>query len=104
EQPIERRGGKNEFDAVFKMGLRITGKVLDAASSKPVAGAVVSPAMFFPPSYLPDLERSVITDGKGSFEIRGVHSLFSIEHPDYVTQEIYLNHEKPATSQVIKLV
>ncbi len=102
-QTLERKDGKDVLLAQFRMGHKVTGKVVDAVSGKTVAGAVVSPLIFTPPSFSPDLDHSSVTPEKGSFELHGVDSSFAVEHPDYVKTEIDLDEKKPEKPQVVKL-
>lgn len=100
---VERKNGTKELTAEFKLGLSVRGTVVDDATGKPVAGAVVSPRVFTPPLFTDDVERSVSTGTGGEFKLRGVHGQFSVKHADYIGEEIYLPEKAPEKAQKVRL-
>lgn len=100
---VLRRDGAKELTAEFRRGRSFRGKVVDAATGGPVAGARVSPQMFTPPLFSPDPARAVVTGADGDFEVRGVDFSISAEHADYVEETVYLVEKNLAGPVVVKL-
>jgi hypothetical protein len=77
---------ERRIEAPAKTGVLVEGVVVDARTKAPLAGARVSPIVFTPPLFTPDRTRSVKTDAKGRFKIRGIDPFWGINvwHADYV--------------------
>ncbi|UCG88380.1 MAG: carboxypeptidase regulatory-like domain-containing protein, partial [Gemmatimonadota bacterium] len=90
--PIRSDDAERQITHALQRGITVTGRVIDAATSQPVASVRVSPIVFHNPLFVPDHDRSVFSDSNGRFEITGINpSLGSIafEHADYLATEWY---------------
>ncbi len=72
----------------LELGIVVTGKVLDADTGKPVAGAQVAPMKWGHHFNWADWEQAVKTDGEGKYrvatqEARGI----AVRHPEYRAEE-----------------
>jgi len=99
---IRADDAERQIKHTLRRGVTVTGRVIDAATSQPVAGVRVSPVVFHNPSFEPDHDRSVFSQPDGRFEIAGIgHFLGSIafEHADYLTTHWYLDDFESGTTR-----
>lgn len=100
---LTRKKGAEELLAKFQRGKSIAGKVVDEASGQALAGATVSPLIFTPPMFSPDIERSVTTGPDGSFVLRGVDRSLQVAHPDHVEMDVYLKDDAAANPLIVPM-
>jgi len=103
EIEIERANAATEHVAEARLGVVVSGTVRDDATGMPLAGAIVSPLIFTPPLFSPDLDRSVTTGPDGGFSLRGVDSSFAVSHADFVKTEVYLDRGNLGEKQEVRL-
>jgi len=93
-QPAQTRvHGEKSLNVWVNLGRKITGKIIDDDTENPIEGAEVTPMMFTPPSFSPNPNKVVVTGQDGTFEIRGVDFSFSVEHQDYVAEEVFAGED-----------
>ncbi len=98
-------------DHALKRGITVTGRVIDAATSQPVAGVRISPEVFCNPGSRPDHDRSTFSDATGAFRIDGIAregGSVEFEHADYLpagwrSYDLSADAPRPATGITIEL-
>ncbi len=83
--PLTTENKLRRIEVLVDLGSDIKGIVVDKRTGRPLRGAIVSPIIFTPPLWTPDSDRSIKTDAKGRFTMRGVDYDLGIHvgHPDY---------------------
>ena len=89
-------------------GITVAGRVIDAATSQPVAGVQVSPILPEGHSIRFDHDRSVFTAQDGRFQIAGIGDTIVFEHADYLTtgwnaRDSETSADRPAADVAVKL-
>lgn len=100
-----RQRGAEKIKINVQLGKTVRGKIIDHTSGKPLAGASIAPMVFTPPGFTPNRGKSVTTGTDGLFEIHGVDYSYSVKHPHFLQQQIYLKDPLQGTEPIkIKIV
>lgn len=88
DRTIQVKSGdrKRKFKVDVRVGVTVTGVVVDAGSGKPIEGAAVAPTIFMSPAFRPARRHAVKTDKSGRFCVRSVDPSLGIMawHQDYL--------------------
>ncbi|MDB6078993.1 MAG: hypothetical protein JWO82_2740 [Akkermansiaceae bacterium] len=99
---VRRKGGEAATSLQLTRGLTVSGRVVDAATGRPVVGAVLKPLDFTSPGWTPDDGHQIASAEDGSFVLRGLSVLgFQVEHPDFVLSPMTCVDESKDTIDIV---